>query len=446
MSELRSDLEITFEKYSDLVDLVHLTRDSGKVTEVNGMLIKGYLPGASVGSIVQISPAGMDKTFLAEVVGFKDKHVLMMALNDMRGVALGSKITLSRQIATVRAGDELLGRVVDGLGRPLDDKGEVENFREVPLYSEVRNPLARRPIREPIDLGIRAINGALTAGLGQRVAIMAGSGVGKSVLLGMMARNTNADVNVIAMIGERGREVREFIEHDLGPEGMKRSVVVCVTSDQSPLLRMRGAYVATAIAEYFCAQGKNVLLMMDSVTRFAMAQREIGLSTGEPPSQKGYTPSVFATLPRLLERAGSFEGQGSITGFYTTLVEGDDMNDPIGDSVRSIVDGHIVLSRSLAQKGHFPAIDIMQSSSRVMRSVTTPEHGKLAQKLRETLAVYKEAEDLINIGAYKPGSNPKIDKAVRVIDGVNDFLKQKVEDPTSFNSTIRMMQQILVNA
>lgn len=386
-----NELEISFEKYGDLIDLVHLTRDSGKVTEVNGMLIKGYLPGASVGSIVQISPAGMDKTFLAEVVGFKDKHVLMMALNDMRGVALGSKITLSRQIATVRAGEELLGRVVDGLGRPLDDKGEVENFREVPLYSEVRNPLARRPIREPIDLGIRAINGALTAGLGQRVAIMAGSGVGKSVLLGMMARNTNADVNVIAMIGERGREVREFIEHDLGPEGMKRSVVVCVTSDQSPLLRMRGAYVATAIAEYFCAQGKNVLLMMDSVTRFAMAQREIGLSTGEPPSQKGYTPSVFATLPRLLERAGNFEGQGSITGFYTTLVEGDDMNDPIGDSVRSIVDGHIVLSRSLAQKGHFPAIDIMQSASRVMRAVSTSDHSRLAQKLRETLAVDRKS-------------------------------------------------------
>ena len=441
-----SDLGLQIEKYSDLVDLVHLTRDSGKVTEVNGMLIKGYLPGASVGSIVQISPAGMDKSFLAEVVGFKDKHVLMMALNDMRGVALGSKITLSRQIATVRAGDELLGRVVDGLGRPLDDGAEIENFREVPLYSEVRNPLDRRPIREPIDLGIRAINGALTAGLGQRVAIMAGSGVGKSVLLGMMARNTNADVNVIAMIGERGREVREFIEHDLGPEGMARSVVVCVTSDQSPLLRMRGAYVATALAEFFCAQGKNVLLMMDSVTRFAMAQREIGLSTGEPPSQKGYTPSVFATLPKLLERAGSFEGQGSITGFYTTLVEGDDMNDPIGDSVRSIVDGHIVLSRALAQKGHFPAIDIMQSASRVMRAVSSPEHAKLAQKLRETLAVYKEAEDLINIGAYKAGSNPKIDRAVRVIDQVNDFLKQRVEDPTNFTSTVRMMQQILMNA
>lgn len=441
-----SELSIHLDKYFDVVNSIHLTRDSGKVTEVNGMLIKGYLPGASVGSIVKINPSGMERSFLAEVVGFKDKHVLMMALNDMRGVALGSKITLDRQIATVRAGDELLGRVVDGLGRPLDDKGEVENFREIPLYSEVRNPLLRRPIREPMDLGIRAINGALTAGLGQRVAIMAGSGVGKSVLLGMMARNTNADVNVIAMIGERGREVREFIEHDLGPEGMKRSVVVCVTSDQSPLLRMRGAYVATALAEYFSSQGKNVLLMMDSITRFAMAQREIGLSTGEPPSQKGYTPSVFATLPKLLERAGSFEGEGSITGFYTTLVEGDDMNDPIGDSVRSIVDGHIVLSRALAQKGHFPAIDIMQSASRVMRAVTSPEHAKLAQKLRETLAVYKEAEDLINIGAYKPGSNPKIDKAVKVIDGVTDFLRQRVEDPTNFTSTVRMMQQVLMNA
>jgi ATPase FliI/YscN family len=441
-----SEFALNLDKYQDVVSSIHLTRDSGKVTEVNGMLIKGYLPGASVGSIVQIIPNGMDKHFLAEVVGFKDKHVLMMALNDMRGVALGSKIILSRQIATVRAGEEMLGRVVDGLGRPLDTLGEIENFREVPLYSEVRNPLLRRPIRQPIDLGIRAINGALTAGLGQRVAIMAGSGVGKSVLLGMMARNTNADVNVIAMIGERGREVREFIEHDLGPEGMKRSVVVCVTSDQSPLLRMRGAYVATAIAEFFAAQGKNVLLMMDSVTRFAMAQREIGLSTGEPPSQKGYTPSVFATLPKLLERAGSFEGEGSITGFYTTLVEGDDMNDPIGDSVRSIVDGHIVLSRSLAQKGHFPAIDIMQSASRVMRAVTTPEHAKMAQKLRETLAVYKDAEDLINIGAYKAGSNPKIDKAIKVIDQVNDFLRQRVEDPSNFNQTMRQLQQIMVNA
>jgi flagellum-specific ATP synthase len=441
-----SDLILNLDKYSDVIASTHLTRDSGKVTEVNGMLIKGYLPGASVGSIVEIFPSGLDRSFLAEVVGFKDKHVLMMALSDMRGVALGAKVLLSRQIATVRAGEELLGRVVDGLGRPLDDKGELENFRDIPLYSEVRNPLDRRPIRQPMDLGIRAINGALTVGQGQRVAIMAGSGVGKSVLLGMMARYTNADVNVIAMIGERGREVREFIEHDLGKKGMAKSVVVCVTSDQSPLLRMRGAYVATAIAEYFSSLGKNVLLMMDSITRFAMAQREIGLSMGEPPSSKGYTPSVFATLPRLLERAGSFEGEGSITGLYTTLVEGDDMNDPIGDSVRSIVDGHIVLSRNLAQKGHFPAIDVMQSASRVMRAVVTPEHVKLAQKLRETLAVYREAEDLINIGAYKAGSNPKIDKAIKVIDGVNEFLRQNVEDPSDFTKCLRQLQQVLVNA
>lgn len=440
-----SAYSLNLDKYFEVLKTVHLTKDSGKVTEVNGMIIKGYLPGASVGSICEISPTGMDRTFLAEVVGFKDKNVLMMPLSDMRGVALGSKIVLARQIATVKAGPELLGRVVDGLGRPLDFQGELENFKEVPLYSEVRNPLARTPIRNPLDVGVRAINGLLTAGQGQRIAIMAGSGVGKSVLLGMMARYTTADVNVIALIGERGREVREFIENDLGPEGMKKSVVVCVTSDQSPLLRMRGAFVATAIAEYFSSKGKNVLLMMDSVTRFAMAQREIGLSTGEPPSSKGYTPSVFSTLPKLLERAGAFEGEGSITGFYTTLVDGDDMNDPIGDAVRSIVDGHIVLSRAIAHKGHFPAIDILQSASRVMRNISTPEHVKMAQKIREILATYREAEDLINIGAYKAGSNPRIDKAVKLIDGVNHFLKQDVEEPASFNQCLRQMQGLVAN-
>jgi len=440
-----SAYSLNLDKYFEVLKTVHLTKDSGKVTEVNGMIIKGYLPGASVGSICEISPTGMDRTFLAEVVGFKDKNVLMMPLSDMRGVALGSKIVLARQIATVKAGPELLGRVVDGLGRPLDFQGELENFKEVPLYSEVRNPLARTPIRNPLDVGVRAINGLLTAGQGQRIAIMAGSGVGKSVLLGMMARYTTADVNVIALIGERGREVREFIENDLGPEGMKKSVVVCVTSDQSPLLRMRGAFVATAIAEYFSSKGKNVLLMMDSVTRFAMAQREIGLSTGEPPSSKGYTPSVFSTLPKLLERAGAFEGEGSITGFYTTLVDGDDMNDPIGDAVRSIVDGHIVLSRAIAHKGHFPAIDILQSASRVMRNISTPEHVKMAQKIREILATYREAEDLINIGAYKAGSNPRIDKAVKLIDGVNQFLKQDVEEPSAFNQCLRQMQGLVAN-
>jgi flagellum-specific ATP synthase len=383
---------------------------------------------------------------MAEVVGFKDKSVLMMPLTEVRGVALGARITLRRQVAAIKVGDDLLGRVVDGLGRTIDGKGEFEAIREVPLYSDVRNPLERRPIRQPLAIGVRAINGALTVGRGQRVGIMAGSGVGKSVLLGMMARNTKADVNVIALIGERGREVREFIENDLGPEGLKRSVIVCVTSDQSPLIRMRGAFVATAIAEYFSSLGKQVLLMMDSVTRFSMAQREIGLSAGEPPASKGYTPSVFSTLPKLLERAGSFENEGSITGLYTVLVEGDDMDDPIADAVRSIVDGHIVLSRSLAQKGHFPAIDVLQSASRVMRAVTTNDHARLAQKLRENLAVYKDAEDLINIGAYKPGSNPKIDRAIKLNDALVDFLRQRVEDPSDFNQGLRQLQSILASA
>ncbi len=436
---------VEWQKYKDIVGLAHLTKDSGKVTEVTGMLIKGFLPGASLGSICAIKPQDIEKSFLAEVIGFKGKTVLMMALGEMRGVGLGAKITLAKQVATVRVGDDLLGRVVDGLGNTIDDGPPVEGICEVGLYSEVRNPLKRKPIREPLDLGVRALNGALTIGRGQRVGIMAGSGVGKSVLLGMMARNTKADVNVIALIGERGREVREFIENDLGPEGMKRSVVVCVTSDQSSLIRMRGAFVATAIAEYFSSLGKNVLLMMDSVTRFSMAQREIGLSAGEPPASKGYTPSVFSVLPKLLERAGSFENEGSITGLYTVLVEGDDMDDPIGDAVRSIVDGHIVLSRSLAQKGHFPAIDILQSTSRVMRAVVTPEHVRLAQKLRENMAVYKEAEDLINIGAYKPGSNPKIDRSVKLIDGITDYLRQRVDEATDFNLSLRQLQGVLEN-
>lgn len=436
---------IDFDKYHDLIAGLHLTRDSGRVTEVTGLLIKGTLPGASLGSVCEIIPNGSEKSFLAEVIGFKDQSVLMMPLSEMRGVSLGSRINLAKQSATVKVGAQLLGRVVDGLGRPLDGRGEIETSREIALYSEVRNPLDRKPIRQPLDLGIRAINSLTTVGQGQRVAIMAGSGVGKSVLLGMMARNTKADVNVIALIGERGREVREFIENDLGPEGMKRSVVVCVTSDQSPLIRMRGAFVATAIAEFFSSMGKSVLLMMDSVTRFSMAQREIGLSAGEPPATKGYTPSVFSTLPRLLERAGAFEKEGSITGLYTVLVEGDDMDDPIADAVRSIVDGHIVLSRKMAHKAHYPAIDVLASASRVMKAVSTPEQTRLAQKMRELLATYREAEDLINIGAYKPGSNPKIDKAVKVIDEINEFLKQRVDDPTDMGQTIRRMQSILMN-
>jgi flagellum-specific ATP synthase len=436
-------MNINFDKYNSILHNTHLTQDSGKVTEVTGLIIKGYIPGVSVGSICEIQTAVSDKPVLAEVVGFKDRHVLMMSLGGMRGISMGSKISLSKSIATVKVSAELLGRVVDGLGQTLDDGPEIKISNEISLYGDIINPLKRQPIREPLDVGVRAINAALTAGTGQRVAIMAGSGVGKSVLMGMMAKQTEADVNVIALVGERGREVREFIENELGPEGMKKTVVVCVTSDQSPLLRMRGAFVATAIAEYFAHSGKKVLLVMDSVTRFAMAMREIGLSIGEPPSTKGYTPSVFSMLPKLLERAGNFEGSGSITGFYTTLVESDDMNDPIGDAVRSIVDGHIVLTRAMAQKGHFPAIDILQSSSRVMKAVTSSEQQRMAQKLREILATYADAEDLINVGAYKAGANPKIDKAINLIEPINDFLKQKTEDHSNMSQCLRMLSQIL---
>ena len=437
---------LNFEKYQNILNHIHLTKDSGKVTEVTGLIIKGFIPGVSVGSICEIQTSIAAKPILAEVVGFKDRQVLMMSLAGQRGISMGSKITLSKPIATVRVGEELLGRVVDGLGHPLDDGPEIEISNEVSMYRDIVNPLSRVPIREALDVGVRAINAAITTGRGQRIAILAGSGVGKSVLMGMMATQTEADVNVIALIGERGREVREFIENELGPEGMKKTVVVCVTSDQSPLLRMRGAFVATAIAEYFAHSGKKVLLVMDSVTRFAMAMREIGLSIGEPPSTKGYTPSVFSTLPKLLERAGNFENGGSITGFYTTLVESDDMNDPIGDAVRSIVDGHIVLTRSMAHRGHFPAIDILQSASRVMKAVASPEHLRMAQKLREIIATYNDAEDLINVGAYKAGANPKIDRAVKLIEPINEFLRQKTDDHSNMNQCIRTLSQILLSA
>ncbi len=437
---------IEFEKYQNILNQIHLTKDSGKVTEVTGLIIKGFIPGVSVGSICEIQTAGAVKPILAEVVGFKDRQVLMMSLAGMRGISMGSKITLSKPIATVRVSEELLGRVVDGLGQPLDNGPEIEISNEISMYRDIVNPLSRVPIREALDVGVRAINAAITTGRGQRIAILAGSGVGKSVLMGMMATQTEADVNVIALIGERGREVREFIENELGPEGMKKTVVVCVTSDQSPLLRMRGAFVATAIAEYFAHSGKKVLLVMDSVTRFAMAMREIGLSIGEPPSTKGYTPSVFSTLPKLLERAGNFENGGSITGFYTTLVESDDMNDPIGDAVRSIVDGHIVLTRSMAHKGHYPAIDILQSASRVMKAVASSEHLRMAQKLREIIATYNDAEDLINVGAYKAGANPKIDRAIKLIEPINEFLRQKTDDHSNMNQCIRTLSQILLSA
>lgn len=426
-------------KYSRALETAQLTRDIGKVTHVTGGLICGYIPEVSIGSVCEIFPNSGAPSFLTEVVGFRDREVLLMPLGEMRGLGLGSTIVVRRNAASVAVGEGLLGRVVNGVGDPIDSKGDLILTEEMPLYAEAGNPLERPPIREHMSLGVRSIDSMITLGRGQRVGIMAGSGVGKSVLIGMMARNSQADVNVIAMVGERGREVREFIEHTLGEEGLKKSVLVVATSDQSALMRTRAAFVATSIAEYFCQNGKDVLLVMDSVTRFAMAQREIGLNVGEPPATKGYTPSTFALMPKLLERAGTFDGKGSITGLYTVLVEGDDMNDPIGDTVRSIVDGHIVLSRALAHRGHFPAVDVLQSTSRVMRNVVSEEHFRHAMRVREMMAVYKEAEDLINIGAYKSGTNPKIDHAIRLEAPIEKMLKQTVEENSSFEEAEQML-------
>lgn len=415
----------------------------GKVTKIVGLVIEGYCPHASIGSLCELTPIDDGDKIYAEIVGFKDNIALLMPLGELRGLGPGSLIRVVRTSATISVGSNLLGRVIDAMEIPQDDLPPPILTEEKDLYSLPPGPMERQNITDSIDLGVRAINGLITCGTGQRMGIMAGSGVGKSVLLGMMAKYAKADINVIALIGERGREVREFIERDLGKDGLARSVIIVVTSDQSPLLRMRGAFVATAIAEYFCNTGKNVLLMMDSVTRFAMAMREIGLAVGEPPTTKGYTPSVFATLPKLLERAGNFQNKGSITALYTVLVDGDDMTEPVADSVRSIIDGHIVLSRALAARNHFPAIDVLNSSSRVMRDITGERHQELAGKARDVLASYAEAEDLINIGAYANGSNPKIDYAISKIDAITEFLRQGFNETTSLKNSIETLGSVL---
>jgi flagellum-specific ATP synthase len=415
---------------------------TGKITKIVGLVVEGYCPASTVGSLCELVPGNGAPAVPAEVVGFRDSRALLMPLGELRGLGPGSSIRVVRESATLPVGDRLLGRVIDALGKTIDRQPAPRLTDEMPLYALPAGPMERKTIDQPLDLGIRAINSLLTCGQGQRMGIMAGSGVGKSVLLGMIAKNTRADINVIALIGERGREVREFIERDLGPEGLSRSVLVVATSDQSPLLRMRGAFVATAIAEYFCAQGKNVLLMMDSVTRFAMAMREVGLAIGEPPTTKGYTPSVFAALPKLLERSGSFIDQGSITGLYTVLVEGDDMNEPVADSVRSILDGHIVLSRRLAARNHYPCIDILHSASRVMHAIVSPEHRQQSGRAREALATYQEAEDLINIGAYSEGSNPKIDWALEKIEAINSFLRQDMDEAVDLPATLQQLADL----
>ncbi len=418
-----------------IIENLNTIKVSGKVTRIIGLVVEGYCPNSSIGSLCQICPLDSGSPVYAEIVGFQNQRALLMPLGDLRGLGPGSLIRVIRDSATIKVGNNLLGRVIDAMEVPHDGSPPPFLTEEMPLYALPPGPMERKNITDTLDLGIRAINGLITCGMGQRMGIMAGSGIGKSVLLGMMSRYARADINVIALIGERGREVREFIERDLGKEGLARSVIVVVTSDQSPLLRMRGAFVATTIAEYFCKQGKNVLLMMDSVTRFAMAMREIGLAIGEPPTTKGYTPSVFATLPKLLERAGRFRGQGTITGLYTVLVDGDDMTEPVADSVRSILDGHIVLSRSIAAKNHYPAIDVLNSASRVMRDIISPRHLELSGKTRNVLATYAEAEDLINIGAYMKGSNPQIDYAISKIEEVNQFLRQNFDESTSLTQT-----------
>ncbi len=427
------------EKFHHCLESVHPIRATGKVTNVVGLVVETEGPISRLGTVCDIITNQRDQSIAAEVSGFRDNRVLLMPLEEIRGIGPGCQVVARQQQAVVPVGPTLLGRVIDGLANPIDGKGAIIGEDEYPIYAASPNPLVRRRIRKPLDLGIRVINGLLTVGCGQRVGVFAGSGVGKSVLLGMIARKTRADVNVIALIGERGREVNEFIEKELGPEGLRRSVIVVATSDRLPLIRTRGAFVATAIAEYFRDQGQHVNLMMDSVTRFAMAQREIGLALGEPPTTKGYTPSVFTILPKLLERAGTSDGRGSITGLYTVLVEGDDSNEPIADAVRSILDGHINLTRDLAMQNHYPAVDVLNSISRVMIDVVDSEHHEHCRQLKEILATYRKAEDLINIGAYVSGSNPRIDNAIAMIDKINAYLRQSIEETVTFEESVAQL-------
>ena len=428
-------------RYTSILEGIDPIKSQGTVQQVIGLVVEGQGPAASVGDICDISLRGT-RTIKAEVVGFRGQHVLLMPLGDMQGVHPGSLIVHRGEKACLYVSPAMIGRVLNGLGEPIDDTASLVEGTPYPLYAEPLNPLLRQRISAPLDLGVRAINGLLTCAKGQRMGIFAGSGVGKSVLLGTMARYARADINVIALIGERGREVREFIERELDDDGLARSVLVVATSEQPPLVRLRAAYVATTIAEYFRDQGRDVLLMMDSLTRLAMAQREVGLAVGEPPMTKGYTPSVFALLPKLLERAGNAEGTGSITGLYTVLIENDDFNDPISDAVRSIIDGHILLSRELAAKNHYPAVHVLQSLSRCMADVTTDQHRASASALREILAVYHDAEDLINIGAYVPGSSAKIDHAVQMIDAVNTYLCQSDDEHVSFDDSLQQLQAL----
>jgi len=433
---------IDMEKYNKALLSNELIKYTGRVSQVIGLTIESHGPAVNLGEICNIYPLKGNTPIKAEVVGFKESIVCLMPLGSMKGVGPGSKIEATGESLSVGVSNDMLGRVIDGLGRVIDGKGTINNCTMYPVENPPPNPLSRKRITEILPVGVRAIDGPLTLGKGQRIGIFSGSGVGKSTLMGMVARNTKADINVIGLIGERGREVREFIENDLKEDGLSRSVVVVATSDQPALIRLKAAQLATSVAEYFRDQGKDVMLMMDSLTRFAMAQREVGLAIGEPPVTRGYTPSVFSVMPRLLERSGTSD-KGSITGLYTVLVDGDDMNEPITDTVRSILDGHIVLSRSLANKNHYPAIEVLASVSRVMPNIVDDEHKENANEFKNIMSVYKDAEDLINIGAYVKGSSSSIDRSIEKIGAIERFLKQGVDEKTEMEEILNEMRIIV---
>ena len=434
--------KIDFHKYFKAVEQCVTIQPEGRISQVIGLIAEGDSLGMGIGGLCSIiNDHGQE--IKAEVVGFKKEKALFMPYGDIRGISLGARIIPVTATSLVGVSDQLLGRVIDGMGTLIDGKGEIEYTQEYNLYGKPMGPLEREPIKEALDVGVAAINSMITLGKGQRVAIMSGSGVGKSVLMGMMTKHTSADVVVIGLIGERGREVKDFINDTLGEEGLKRAVVVAATSDSPPLVRIRGAYLATTIAEYFRDQGKDVLLMVDSITRFAMSSRDVGLAVGEPPTSRGYTPSFFVQIPILLERAGNMENGGSITGIYTVLVEGDDLNDPVGDTVRSIVDGHIVLSRDLANKGHYPAIDVLASISRVMRDVSRKDHVVVRDRAVSVLSSYRSAEDMITIGAYIDGSDPDVDEAKHLMPGIVQFLRQDMNRKVDMKSSINGLKNAL---
>ena len=428
-------------KYLDIIKNTKTIKEIGKITEIIGLTIESDGPKSSIGDLCYIYNDYNDTPTMAEVVGFKRDKILLMPLASPDGIRPGALVVNTGAPMQIGVGNQLIGRVLDGLGNPIDTLGEIRCSEYRSTRADAINPLKRKRISEPLALGIRAIDGFITVGKGQRMGIFAGSGVGKSTTIGMMAKNTSADLNVIALIGERGREVKEFIEEILGPEGMKRSIVIAATSEQPSLVKIKAAFVATSIAEYFRDKGMDVLFMLDSITRIAMAQREVGLAIGEPPATRGYTASVFALMPKLMERAGTNEF-GTITGLYTVLVEGDDFNEPISDTARSILDGHIVLSRDLAHKNHYPAVDVLQSLSRVMGDVTTKEHRDSAGVIRNLLAVHRKNEDLINIGAYVKGSDPSCDKAIAIMDNINSFLLQSTSDKFGYEETVENLLQL----